>query len=107
MIDRVKAMSLWEKALVIVTADHGVAFEPGLSRRNIVPLTAGDIAGVPMFVKAPGQREGRVENGGARTVDLVPTIGDYLGARWDLPGESLRTPPTRREIDVWVGFGRR
>ncbi len=107
MMDRLDRTGLWDKAIVLVTADHGVAFQPGKSRRAAVPVTAGEVAGIPMFFKAPGQKQGGVNDTAVRNTDLVPTVGDYLNADWKLPGHSLRDPVGHKDVDVWVRFGPR
>ena len=58
VIARLKAMGVWDKALVILTADHGVAFRPGRSRRNIEPETAGEIGGRADVRQGSRPREG-------------------------------------------------
>jgi hypothetical protein len=47
---------------------------------------------VPLFVKYPGQRRGRIDARDAQTIDIVPTIADVLGVKvpWRLDGASLR-----------------
>jgi hypothetical protein len=65
-----------------VTADHGVAFNTGaFDRRTITRTNAEQIASIPLFVKAPGQREGTANDAYAETVDIVPTIFDVLNVR--------------------------
>ncbi|MBN1528596.1 MAG: sulfatase-like hydrolase/transferase [Thermoleophilaceae bacterium] len=105
LIDRLERRGIWDRALVIVTADHGVAFVPGKSRRNVAVETFGEIAGVPLFVKAPGQTRPELSRAAVRTTDVLPTVGDHLGANWRLPGQSLRTPRSRRETVVSAQFG--
>ena len=60
LVSKLKAEGIWNKALVILTADHGVSFLPGQHRRSVTPANFSDIASVPLFVKlpAPGQRAG-------------------------------------------------
>jgi hypothetical protein len=92
MLERLRATSLYDKALVVVTADHGVSFVAGALRRGPTRETIADIARVPLFVKFPGQTEGRVDARAARTIDIVPTIADVLGVElpWSVDGRSLR-----------------
>ncbi len=94
LLDRLRATGLYERSLVVVTADHGVAFEPQLSRRAVTETTFEQIASVPLFIKAPGQRRGAVDDSAAHNVDVVPTIADYLGSplTWRTDGRSLRDP---------------
>ena len=88
----------------MVAADHGVSFRPDGPRRNVTPANVGEIGGVPLFVKAPGQRAGRIDPTPARTIDILPTIGDYLGARWDSEGRSLRKPRSSDKVVVTGQF---
>ena len=67
----------------MVTADHGISFHADLSRRIVVPGNVGDIANVPMFVKKPKQRSGRVNDEAARTIDILPTVAEAAGVRLD------------------------
>ena len=51
---------LLDESLIVVTADHGVAFDVGRAdRRRITRDNAAQIAPVPLFVKAPGAAGGR------------------------------------------------
>ena len=55
--EKLEAEGLYERALVIVTADHGVSFTPGLRNHTLDPSgrNAGDLLWVPLLVKLPGQ----------------------------------------------------
>ena len=44
-----------------------------------------EVAWVPLFVKAPGQRTGRVSDRKVQLIDVLPTIADILNLR--LPGK--------------------
>ena len=84
LIAHLKRIGLYDKALVVVTADHGVAFEQGLfDRRRATAETLDEISPVPLFVKLPGQRKGRIDDAIVETTDIVPTIADVLDI--DLP----------------------
>jgi len=84
LIARLRETGLWDRALVIVTADHGVSFRDGVGdRRAVTPENVEDIAPIPLFIKAPGQRTGRVSTDPVQTIDILPTIADHLGV--DLP----------------------
>ena len=56
---RLKAKGIYDRALVIVTADHGVSYRTGGPRRKPTPGNLQDIAFVPLFVKLPHQHAGR------------------------------------------------
>ena len=110
LIARLEAAGLWERALVVVTADHGVGLRPGGSRREIGRGDFAAIAGVPLFIKRPGQRTARVDERPARGIDIVPTIASILGARgWPrFDGVSLepRDRASARDRRLWVRHGR-
>jgi hypothetical protein len=77
---RLKAQGLYDDSLIVVTADHGISWRPGVStRRRVSPGSVDELTPVPMIVKRPGQRRGRVSDTLARTLDVTPTIADVLG----------------------------
>ncbi|GIJ25015.1 hypothetical protein Vqi01_01770 [Micromonospora qiuiae] len=88
---------LWDQALVVVTADHGVSFTKGFQGRGLDAIRAApqQVAWVPMFVKTPGQRAGRVDDRNWQHVDLLPTIADEAAVRlpWPVDGRSARQAP--------------
>ncbi|MFC0004080.1 sulfatase-like hydrolase/transferase [Micromonospora siamensis] len=92
-----KATGLYDQALVLVTADHGVSFQRDWQGRGLDAINhaAGQVAWVPMFVKEPGQRAGRVDDRNWEHVDLLPTIADYAHVRlpWRVDGRSARQAP--------------
>jgi hypothetical protein len=91
VLERLRVAGIYDRALVIVTADHGVSFRNGDQRRLPTPTNLQDIAFVPLFVKLPGQTVGRVDDSFATTLDVLPTIGRLLGVRspWHLDGRPL------------------
>jgi hypothetical protein len=108
MIGRLQAAGVWDDALVIVTADHGVGLRPGGSRRAVTRADFPGIAGVPLFVKRPRQRRSSIVDTAARTVDVLPTIAAAIGAkpRADLDGSTL-TKPLPAGVNPSVRNGRR
>lgn len=113
LVGRLKRIGLFDRALVVVTADHGVSFQAGDSRRNVGAKNIGEIAGVPLLIKAAKQRHGRIVDSAATTEDILPTIGALLGARWTAGGRSLEkaSGPARVTVSgengpVTVSFGK-
>lgn len=105
LIDRLRETGLWDRALVVITADHGVSFRVGQTdRRAVTPQNVQDIAPIPLFVKAPGQRTGRVSTRPVQTIDILPTIADELGVDlpWRMDGRSAEgpEPPGRPAVDM-------
>lgn len=102
ILDEMDRTGLSRKATLVVTADHGAAFEPDEPRRDPDQAVLGDIAYVPLFVSIPGQAP-RVDNRPANLDDIVPTIADALDVKakgWSWSGTSLlRAPdPTRKRV---------
>ena len=80
LIRRLRQQRLFDRALLVVTADHGTSFEIGIrDRRQITRGNVDEVASVPLFVKAPGQRRGRLDRAYASTLDVLPTIAGVLG----------------------------
>jgi hypothetical protein len=85
LIARMKATGIYDRAALVVMADHGVSFRVGaMDRRTIVRGNAFDIAPIPLFIKAPRQRAGRVDQALMRNYDVLPTVAQLIGLR--LPG---------------------
>ncbi len=81
MIRTLKKDGVWDKAIVAVTADHGISFDPDNYRRIAFKGDFGGIANPPLFIKFPGQSTGKVSNAHTRTIDIVPTIAQVLGIK--------------------------
>jgi len=75
---KLKSDGLWDESLIVVAADHGVAFPHTRERRRLGRDTAREIAPIPLFIKAPGQRKPKVEDAWVETIDILPTIFDIL-----------------------------
>ncbi|MEU8330467.1 sulfatase-like hydrolase/transferase [Micromonospora sp. NPDC048839] len=92
-----RASGLYDQALVVVTADHGVSFRPGAQGRGMdaIRAAAAEVAWVPTFVKEPRQQTGRVDDRNWEHVDLLPTVADDANLRlpWPVDGRSARQAP--------------
>jgi hypothetical protein len=99
LMRHLRRTGLLDRALVAVVADHGYSFEVNVpDRRQVTESNIAEIAPVPFFVKAPGQRRGRTDDRLVRTVDLLPTIADLLDVRipWPHEGRSAFSATTLR-----------
>lgn len=101
-----KDTGIYDRSLMIVVADHGIAIRPGVPHQRVITqTTVGEIAAIPLFVKLPGSAGGEIDRRRALTTDILPTIADVLGA--DLPpetqGASLMAAPPEREETTTVG----
>ncbi|RKF22802.1 sulfatase [Micromonospora globbae] len=92
-----RATGLYDQALVLVTADHGVSFRKDWQGRGLDAIThaSDQVSWVPLFVKEPGQRSGRVDDRNWQHVDLLPTIADETHVRipWRMDGRSAKQAP--------------
>ena len=95
LLARLKRTGLYDRALVVVTADHGISFRPGDDRRAPTSTNLAEVAYVPLLVKPPGRRGATIEDAHVETVDIVPTVADALGVPlpWAVDGTSVLRGP--------------
>lgn len=77
-IEKIKSQGLYDKSTIIVLADHGTSFIPSISRRYAQDENIPDIAAIPLFIKYPNQREGKVDLRIANNLDVLPTLMDLF-----------------------------
>jgi Sulfatase len=97
LLGKLRAAGLYDDAVIVVTADHGVSFRAGQARRRLARQTMADLVVIPFIVKLPGQRDGRVDDGAVRTVDALPTIAKAAGVR--VPWRTDGVPADERSVD--------
>ena len=101
-LDRLEAIGDFDRATVIVAADHGISFVPGERSRGIGEANVGGIASVPLLYKEPGQRTGTVQHQPVQLIDIVPTIAAQLGLDppWTFDGRDMFAagPATDRRV---------
>ena len=89
VMNRIKADGLWEETMVVAVADHGGAMSKGIHRREATQETMGQIAMVPLFIKAPGQvrGQGKIIDRTTCITEIVPIMAENLGIElpWDSP----------------------
>jgi hypothetical protein len=109
LVNKLHDIDLWDDAMVIVVSDHGASFTPGTQRRIVQSETVGEVAPVPLFIKLPHQRSGRIDDRPAVTIDIMPTIASVLDVDWAFPGFSLfgPPPPPDRRREILLDGGRR
>jgi arylsulfatase A-like enzyme len=110
LVDRLKSEGLYDRTLLILTADHGAAYSPGEPLRSVTDANAAEVMRIPLLIKFPTTSSvdrlfPRDRNSGLRmtdrnveTVDIVPTVADVVDARlpWMVDGVSLLRPDPRR-----------
>jgi hypothetical protein len=94
LLGRVRRLGLFRDALVLVVADHGIGFHVGVERRTVTQENVEDLAPVPLLVKLPRQRRGRISDAHVETIDVLPTILDVARVRTthEMDGRSLLRP---------------
>jgi hypothetical protein len=95
IVTRLRSIGEYEDTLLVVTADHGIAFDRGQPLRGVSRQNYPQILWVPMLIKAPGQTDATRDDRPAQTIDLLPTIADHLGVKppWPVDGTSLLGAP--------------
>lgn len=103
LLDRLRDDGVYDDALVVVTADHGYAFTPDSPWRALDEDNYDQIMWTPLIVKAPGQREGAVDDSNVNSLDVLPTIAAELGVEipWEVDGEPAGTAD-RDPADKWI-----
>ncbi len=90
LIDNLKRLGVYDKTLIIFTSDHGEGNgEHNESTHSLLLYNA--TLHVPLVIKAPGGAEGRRVSQRVGTVDLFPTVLEFLGmtSADDIQGQSL------------------
>lgn len=105
LVNRLKKEGLWDRALVVVTADHGVSFRPGRWYKEVEGANVPDIMSVPLFVKVPEQHVGVIDDRNVQSIDVLPTLADLLDVTlpWQTDGRSVlgELPPTSKTIQYF------
>jgi hypothetical protein len=91
LVERFKTINLYDKALIIITADHGISFWPNQIRRLVYQNKPMDIMSVPFFMKIPHQKKGEIMDRNVESIDILPTISQIINMPlpWKVDGESM------------------
>lgn len=107
LFQRLKVLNIYDDALIIITADHGLSFQPNTYRRGDAnhPSFYQDILSVPLFIKLPNQIQAVVSERNVEAIDILPTIADVL--KLELPfkvdGQSVFQESAREKKRVLIG----
>ncbi len=103
LVARLEATNMFDRSVIAITADHGIAFQPGESRRVVEPEHSSpgqllDLASVPLLVKAPYQEAAVTDERPISLVELPALVLDAAGGSLErsglpLPGESPTAQP--------------
>ena len=94
LVARLREVGIYDDALIVITADHGLSLQPGLSIREPTESSFADVAAVPLFIKRPAQRRGSVVDVNVEVIDIVPTLAAELGVDlpWSPDGSNVLDP---------------
>jgi len=104
LLKRLKQTGVYDGALIMLVADHGINFTPSEYGRQAFPETVRKLAHVPLFIKRPFQKRGRISDRNVETIDLLPTIADVVGLDlpWAVDGVSaFSKAPARTQKTVY------
>jgi hypothetical protein len=105
LLRHLKETGLYDKSLISVATDHGIAFDLGKrDRRTLTRQNAEEIGPIPFFLKAPGQKKGRVDSAYAESIDILPTILDVLNVnpKVHMDGKSAFSSDVRRRRSIRI-----
>ena len=106
ILDALDQTGMYDDTAIVVVADHGIAIKQDVvHQRRVTSDTVGDIAAVPLFVKAPGGPAGVIDDRRAHTTDIAPTVAEILGTTlpWEVDGVSLLGPDPERTASTTGG----
>ena len=97
LMERLRALELWDRALIVVVADHGASYTKSPWPRQVGD---GGTLFIPLFVKLPGQEGGEIDDRNVETIDILPTIADALDTKLPskVDGRSLLEPDDGKRL---------
>ncbi|MHB1416607.1 MAG: sulfatase [Chloroflexota bacterium] len=104
LMDQVRAMGLEEDTLILMLSDHGEPLGNGEHGHGIMrkcrPWPYEELAHAPMMIKGPGIPAGKRVKSFTQSVDVAPTVTDWLGigVHPEMQGKSL-LPLAKGEVD--------
>ena len=90
-IAKLRADGLYDRSLIVVTADNGESFGRLGNGHEISRQNAAEIALTPLLIKLPNQDEAKVVRRHVRIVDVLPTIAKvaHVPIGWHTEGRDL------------------
>lgn len=78
VIDKLRALDLYDSTLIVITADHGEMLGEHNEQTHGYYIYQGNIK-VPLIFKLPGKHKGKIIDDLAGIVDITPTVCSLLG----------------------------
>jgi arylsulfatase A-like enzyme len=92
LFDGLKERGLWQRTMIVVTADHGDEFfDHGRIEHGITYYE--EMVRVPLIVRVPGEGNGKRIEQQVGLIDLMPTILDVLAVRSELELQGVSVRP--------------
>ena len=102
LLEYLERKGLLEKTIVVVTSDHGEAFQENPERHGYIAHHGAyePVVRIPLLVKRPGQTAGSVQSHYVQQVDILPAMLDAVGlpAVPGLPSTGLGEHTARRPV---------
>jgi hypothetical protein len=91
LVSGLEAADRFDETMIVLVADHGIAFTAGEHSRALTERNAHAVLPVPLLIKAPGQTKGKVVSRRVSTLDVLPTMLHLLGEKppWPMDGVVL------------------
>jgi arylsulfatase A-like enzyme len=83
MIEKLKEWGIYDKTMIIITADHGDELWEENDRVGHAGSQRETVVHVPMFIHYPPMFPAARINAGTEGVDITPTLADVLGVSHD------------------------
>jgi hypothetical protein len=110
LVERLKKVGIYDKALIVITADNGESFLHANHDRHIADaVTYTDIASTPLLIKLPNGHAGGYDDRHVRTFDVVPTIAGAAGLDmpWKVLGRSILKARVPQTVAVYREQGKK
>ncbi len=95
LLEHLQQQGMLHESMLVVVADHGINFALNDTRRGLSGTNQAATLRVPLFIKFPGQMQGKRLTTPAMTIDILPTLLAALGATSDalkFDGIDLQSP---------------
>ena len=85
---RLDELGIYDEAMIVIVADHGISFTPGTPQRAVGDGNAPEILPTPLLVKLPDQSSGVISDEPVELVDMLPLVGENIGVGipWETDG---------------------